>query len=41
MNVRNPFGLFCPILALLIPLVAFALQSMFWGAIKPYVWFLS
>ena len=31
---------FRPILALLIPVVAFILQWMFWSAIKPYAWFL-
>lgn len=29
-----------PLLALLLPLVAFVLQSMFWAAIKPFAWFL-
>ena len=28
------------ILAALIPLAAFGLQSAFWAAIQPYVWFL-
>ncbi len=31
---------FRPILALLIPVVAFILQWIFWPAIKPYAWFL-
>ncbi|MEW6500019.1 MAG: ATP-binding protein [Thermodesulfobacteriota bacterium] len=29
-----------PLLAMLLPLVAFVLQSMFWAAIKPFAWFL-
>ena len=37
----KPFpGLLRPLLAMLLPFVAFALQSMFWAAIKPFAWFL-
>lgn len=34
------FRSFRPVLALLIPVVAFILQWIFWPAIKPYAWFL-
>ena len=40
MKAKNPIGLLRPILAMLPPLVAFILQSTFWPAIRPYVWFL-
>ncbi len=40
MKVQNPTGLLRPILAALLPLVAFILQWMFWPYIQPYVWFL-
>lgn len=40
MKARNPIGLKRLILAMLLPLVAFALQSIFWAAIKPFAWFL-
>jgi len=40
MKALNPTRLFRSILAMLPPLVAFTLQSMFWPAIRPYVWFL-
>ena len=40
MKVQNPTSLFRPILAILLPLVAFILQWMFWPYIQPYVWFL-
>lgn len=40
MEIQNPLRLLRPILAALIPLVAFILQWMFWPAIRPYVWFL-
>ncbi len=40
MKALNPTGLSRPILAMLSPLVAFILQSMFWPAIRPYVWLL-
>jgi len=36
----NPIALSRLILAMLLPLVAFALQSIFWTAIKPFAWFL-
>jgi PAS domain S-box-containing protein len=40
MKVAGSNGFLRLILAMLIPLVAFALQSMFWGVIKPFAWFL-
>jgi PAS domain S-box-containing protein len=40
MKVQNPTRLLRPILAILLPLVAFILQWMFWPSIQPYVWFL-
>ncbi len=40
MKALNPTRLLRPILAMLPPLVAFILQSMFWPAFRPYVWFL-
>ena len=40
MNIKPFPGLLRPLLAMLLPFVAFALQSMFWAAIKPFAWFL-
>ena len=40
MKAQNPIGLNRLILAMLLPLVAFALQSIFWTTIKPFAWFL-
>ena len=40
MKAQNPIRLNRLILAMLLPLVAFALQSIFWAAIKPFAWFL-
>ncbi len=40
MKALNPIGLNRLILAMLLPLVAFVLQSIFWAAIKPFAWFL-
>jgi len=40
MKALNPTRLLRPILAMLPPLVASILQSMFWPALRPYVWFL-
>ncbi len=37
---ENPIGLLRLFLAMLPPLVAFILQSIFWPAIRPYVWVL-
>jgi PAS domain S-box-containing protein len=39
-KTRDSIGLLRPMLAMLPPLAAFALQSVFWPAIRPYVWFL-
>jgi len=39
-KAQNPIGLNRLIVAMLLPLVVFALQSMFWVAIKPFAWFL-
>ena len=40
MKAQNPIGLNRLILVVLLPLVAFVLQSIFWAAIKPFAWFL-
>ena len=41
MKAQNPIGLNRLILVIVLPLVAFVLQSMFWDAtIKPFAWFL-
>src|SRR3989338_89039 len=40
MKAQNPIKLNRLILAMLLPLVAFSLQSIFWAAIKPFAWFL-
>ena len=37
---RSPFSPYRMLLAVAIPLAAFVLQSAFWAAIRPYVWFL-
>ena len=40
MKAQNPTRFFRLIFAMLLPLAAFALQSMFWAAIRPFAWFL-
>lgn len=40
MNAQHPSRLPRLILGLLLPLAAFALQSIFWAGIKPFAWFL-
>ncbi|MDO8680792.1 MAG: PAS domain S-box protein [Acidobacteriota bacterium] len=40
MKAQNLIGLNRLILVILLPLVAFVLQSIFWDAIKPFAWFL-
>jgi len=40
MKIKNPIRLLRPILASLLPLVAFSIQWMFWSFFQPYVWFL-
>ncbi len=39
MKAQNSSRFLRPISAVLIPLVAFILQSIFWAAIKPFAWF--
>lgn len=40
MKAPNPTGVTRLVFAMLLPLVAFGLQSMFWAAIQPFAWFL-
>ena len=40
MKAKKLIGLLPPILAMVPPLVAFILQSMFWSVLRPYAWFL-
>src|SRR3990170_885774 len=40
MKGQDPNRLFRLIFAMLLPLLAFVLQAMFWAAITPFAWFL-